>query len=256
MYGLFSVVLFLQQFHHPSVSSLHRGQFIWNLANVPLLEQYVDALGQNEYREVVEWVIQQFKEKVTPKISSFRPCECLIPVSCWSLFQETGFADKEPGPLPRLAQSLNTVFHSPACRHQPRGPQRPQHPGGSRLSARGGPAVPRVGRAGLQRHELRPLRVRGGHRHHVHDGGERRAAPRGRPRPGGLRERGAADGRGAGGAVPAGERPLRAVARHGGPHGAAVPGERGVPHDHGQDGVEAPDGHVRAGPGGGGEDVV
>lgn len=63
-----------EQFRHPSVSSLHRGQFIWNLANVPLLEQYVDALGQNEYREVVEWVIQQFKEKVTPKISSFRPC--------------------------------------------------------------------------------------------------------------------------------------------------------------------------------------
>uniref|UniRef100_A0A8C9EGI4 Hydroxylysine kinase n=1 Tax=Pavo cristatus TaxID=9049 RepID=A0A8C9EGI4_PAVCR len=78
IYGLFSLVLLLQEFHHPSVRSLHRGQFIWNLANVPLLDQYIDALGQNKHRDVVEWVIQQFKEKVTPKISSFRACECFI----------------------------------------------------------------------------------------------------------------------------------------------------------------------------------
>ncbi|XP_048812170.1 hydroxylysine kinase [Lagopus muta] len=63
-----------EEFHHPSVGSLHRDQFIWNLANVPLLDQYMDALGQNEHRDVVQWVIQQFKEKVTPKISSFRAC--------------------------------------------------------------------------------------------------------------------------------------------------------------------------------------
>uniref|UniRef100_A0A669P714 Hydroxylysine kinase n=1 Tax=Phasianus colchicus TaxID=9054 RepID=A0A669P714_PHACC len=67
-----------KEFHHPSVGSLHRDQFIWNLANVPLLDQYMDALGQNEHRDVVQWVIQQFKEKVTPKISSFRACECFI----------------------------------------------------------------------------------------------------------------------------------------------------------------------------------
>ncbi|KAM6308299.1 hydroxylysine kinase [Aegotheles albertisi] len=63
-----------EKFHHPSVKSLHRGQFIWNLANVPLLDQYIHALGQNQYRQVVEQVIEQFKEKVTPKLSSFRPC--------------------------------------------------------------------------------------------------------------------------------------------------------------------------------------
>ncbi|NXM29729.1 HYKK kinase, partial [Oxyruncus cristatus] len=63
-----------ERFHHPSVKSLHRGQFIWNLANVPLLEQYIDALGQNKYRAVVEQVIEQFKGKVTPKLSSFRAC--------------------------------------------------------------------------------------------------------------------------------------------------------------------------------------
>ncbi|NXK52832.1 HYKK kinase, partial [Chauna torquata] len=63
-----------EKFHHPSVKSLHRGQFIWNLANVPLLDRYIYALGQNKYREVVEQVIEQFKEKVIPKLSSFRAC--------------------------------------------------------------------------------------------------------------------------------------------------------------------------------------
>ncbi|NXT53099.1 HYKK kinase, partial [Pluvianellus socialis] len=63
-----------EKFHHPSAKSLHRGQFIWNLANVPLLDQYIYALGQNKYREVVEQVIEQFKEKIIPKLSSFRAC--------------------------------------------------------------------------------------------------------------------------------------------------------------------------------------
>ncbi|OXB82028.1 UNVERIFIED_CONTAM: hypothetical protein H355_004111 [Colinus virginianus] len=63
-----------EQFRHPSLQSLHRGQFIWNLANVPLLEQYVDVLGQSEHRAVVEQVIRSFREKVTPRISSFRAC--------------------------------------------------------------------------------------------------------------------------------------------------------------------------------------
>ncbi|NWI89522.1 HYKK kinase, partial [Pitta sordida] len=63
-----------EKFHHPSVKSLHRGQFIWNLANVPLLDQYIYALGQNKYRAVVEQVIEQFKGKVMPKLSSFRAC--------------------------------------------------------------------------------------------------------------------------------------------------------------------------------------
>ncbi|NXU43105.1 HYKK kinase, partial [Drymodes brunneopygia] len=63
-----------EKFQHPSVKSLHRGQFIWNLANVPLLDQYIYALGQNKYRAVVEQVIEQFKGKVIPKLSSFRAC--------------------------------------------------------------------------------------------------------------------------------------------------------------------------------------
>ncbi|EMP27746.1 Iron-responsive element-binding protein 2, partial [Chelonia mydas] len=63
-----------EKFHHPSIKSLHRGKFIWNLANVPLLEQYIHALGQNSYREVVEQLIQQFKDKIVPKLRNFRAC--------------------------------------------------------------------------------------------------------------------------------------------------------------------------------------
>uniref|UniRef100_A0A8C8VE20 Hydroxylysine kinase n=1 Tax=Pelusios castaneus TaxID=367368 RepID=A0A8C8VE20_9SAUR len=61
-----------EKFHHPSIKSLHRGNFIWNLANVPLLEQHIHTVGQNNCRKVVEQVIQQFKDKILPKLSSFQ----------------------------------------------------------------------------------------------------------------------------------------------------------------------------------------
>ncbi|XP_077173377.1 hydroxylysine kinase isoform X2 [Paroedura picta] len=63
-----------ERFQHPLLKHLHRGNFIWNLANVPLLEQYLPALNQNRDLEVVKWVIQQFKRKILPKLSEFQPC--------------------------------------------------------------------------------------------------------------------------------------------------------------------------------------
>ncbi|KAM5291752.1 hydroxylysine kinase [Ctenodactylus gundi] len=64
----------LEKFHHPKLSCLYRENFIWNLKNVPLLEKYVDALGQNRNQEIVKEVIQLFKEEVMPKLSHFREC--------------------------------------------------------------------------------------------------------------------------------------------------------------------------------------
>ncbi|XP_012313151.2 hydroxylysine kinase isoform X1 [Aotus nancymaae] len=64
----------LEKFHHPKLSSLHRENFIWNLKNVPLLEKYLYALGQNRNREIVEQVIHLFKEEVMTKLSHFREC--------------------------------------------------------------------------------------------------------------------------------------------------------------------------------------
>ncbi|KAJ8790233.1 hypothetical protein J1605_021310 [Eschrichtius robustus] len=64
----------LEKFHHPKLSSLHRENFIWNLKNVPLLEKYLYALGQNRNREMVEQVVQLFKDEVMTKLSHFREC--------------------------------------------------------------------------------------------------------------------------------------------------------------------------------------
>nr|XP_005602936.2 hydroxylysine kinase isoform X1 [Equus caballus] len=64
----------LEKFHHPKLSSLHRENFIWNLKNVPLLEKYLYALGQNRNREIVKQIIQLFKDEVMSKLSHFREC--------------------------------------------------------------------------------------------------------------------------------------------------------------------------------------
>ncbi|XP_029414684.1 hydroxylysine kinase isoform X3 [Nannospalax galili] len=62
----------LEKFQHPKLHLLHREDFIWNLKSIPLLEKYVDALGQNRNREIVEQVIQLFKEEIMTKLSNFR----------------------------------------------------------------------------------------------------------------------------------------------------------------------------------------
>ncbi|KAM6149771.1 hydroxylysine kinase [Erethizon dorsatum] len=64
----------LETFHHPKLWTLHRDNFVWNLKNVPLLDKYIDALGQNRTREIVEQVIQLFKKEVVTKLSHFREC--------------------------------------------------------------------------------------------------------------------------------------------------------------------------------------
>ncbi|XP_063170581.1 hydroxylysine kinase isoform X2 [Candoia aspera] len=63
-----------EKFQHPLIKSLHRGEFIWNLTNVPLLKKYIYALGKSEYLEAVKQVIEEFQVKIIPKLSSFRPC--------------------------------------------------------------------------------------------------------------------------------------------------------------------------------------
>ncbi|XP_012789026.1 hydroxylysine kinase-like [Sorex araneus] len=64
----------LEAFQHPSLGSLYRENFIWNLKNVPLLERYLSSVGMGQNREVIEYVIQMFKEEITNKFSQFREC--------------------------------------------------------------------------------------------------------------------------------------------------------------------------------------
>ncbi|XP_034265402.1 hydroxylysine kinase [Pantherophis guttatus] len=63
-----------EKFQHPLLKSLHRGEFIWNLRNVPLLKKYLYALGKSEYLDAVKHVIEQFQVNVIPKLSSFQSC--------------------------------------------------------------------------------------------------------------------------------------------------------------------------------------
>ncbi|XP_026565408.1 hydroxylysine kinase isoform X1 [Pseudonaja textilis] len=63
-----------EKFQHPLIKSLHRGEFIWNLSNVPLLKKYLYALGKSEYLDAVKQVIEQFQVNVIPKLSLFRSC--------------------------------------------------------------------------------------------------------------------------------------------------------------------------------------
>ncbi|XP_024417646.1 hydroxylysine kinase [Desmodus rotundus] len=64
----------LEKFHHPKLKCLYRENFIWNLKNVPLLEKYLDALGPDQNRAIVEQVIQLFKDEVRTKLRHFREC--------------------------------------------------------------------------------------------------------------------------------------------------------------------------------------
>ncbi|XP_004674794.1 PREDICTED: hydroxylysine kinase isoform X1 [Condylura cristata] len=64
----------LEKFQHPKLSCLRRENFLWNLKNIPLLEKYLYALDQNQNREIVEQVIQLFKNEVMTKLIDFREC--------------------------------------------------------------------------------------------------------------------------------------------------------------------------------------
>ncbi|XP_066210893.1 hydroxylysine kinase [Saccopteryx leptura] len=64
----------LEKFHHPKLRCLHRENFIWNLKNVPLLEKYLYALGQDQNCEIVKQVIRLFKDEVMSKLTHFREC--------------------------------------------------------------------------------------------------------------------------------------------------------------------------------------
>ncbi|KAL2090207.1 hypothetical protein ACEWY4_014895 [Coilia grayii] len=63
-----------QEMEHPSLSVLERKNFIWGLANIPLLEQYLPVLDGDPMQQVVSKVIAQFKAEVVPKMASFRKC--------------------------------------------------------------------------------------------------------------------------------------------------------------------------------------
>ncbi|KAG9266899.1 hydroxylysine kinase isoform X1 [Astyanax mexicanus] len=64
----------LLQMEHPHLSALQRENFIWNLASVPLLEQFLPLFDGEPIQEVVKRVFEQYRINIAPKIHCFRKC--------------------------------------------------------------------------------------------------------------------------------------------------------------------------------------
>ncbi|KAK1805699.1 hypothetical protein P4O66_001966 [Electrophorus voltai] len=64
----------LLQMEHPNLGALQRKNFIWSLASVPLLKQYLAVVDGDPMQHVVKGVIEQYQIQVTPNLSSFRKC--------------------------------------------------------------------------------------------------------------------------------------------------------------------------------------
>ncbi|XP_067829353.1 hydroxylysine kinase-like [Heptranchias perlo] len=62
----------LEEFQHPTLKSLQRDDYLWSLSNTHLLVKYLYAVEEGSNRQVVEQIIQQFKEKILPNLSRFR----------------------------------------------------------------------------------------------------------------------------------------------------------------------------------------
>ncbi|KAF4097982.1 hydroxylysine kinase [Onychostoma macrolepis] len=64
----------LLQMEHPNISVLQRENFIWNLASVPLLNQYIHVMDGDPVQKVVKAVLEQYQIQVVPKLPLFRKC--------------------------------------------------------------------------------------------------------------------------------------------------------------------------------------
>ncbi|XP_038640266.1 hydroxylysine kinase-like isoform X2 [Scyliorhinus canicula] len=62
----------LTEFQHPTRESLQREDFLWKLSNTHMLDTYLHVMEEESHRQMVEQIIQQFKEKILPNLSKFR----------------------------------------------------------------------------------------------------------------------------------------------------------------------------------------
>lgn len=64
----------LLQMEHPNISILQRGDFIWNLASVPLLKEYIHVMDGDPVQKVVKAILEQYQIQIVPKLPLFRKC--------------------------------------------------------------------------------------------------------------------------------------------------------------------------------------
>ncbi|XP_038639992.1 hydroxylysine kinase-like [Scyliorhinus canicula] len=60
------------EFQHPTRESLQREDFLWKLSNTHMLDTYLHVMEEESHQQMVEQIIQQFKEKILPNLSKFR----------------------------------------------------------------------------------------------------------------------------------------------------------------------------------------
>lgn len=56
----------------PNIDALQKGDSVWSLSNIPLLEEYLSVMGDDPLKDVVQAVIDKFKTDVQPKLNFFR----------------------------------------------------------------------------------------------------------------------------------------------------------------------------------------
>lgn len=52
--------------------ALQTGDSVWNLTNIPLLEEYLSEMEDDPLKDIVKAVIEKFKTDVQPKLNFFR----------------------------------------------------------------------------------------------------------------------------------------------------------------------------------------
>ncbi|XP_019953922.2 hydroxylysine kinase-like [Paralichthys olivaceus] len=62
----------LLQLSSPNLDVLQRGNILWDMQNVPLVEGYLSLMDGDPLQDVIRAVIQQFQSHVQPKISNFQ----------------------------------------------------------------------------------------------------------------------------------------------------------------------------------------
>lgn len=62
----------------PNIEVLQKGDSVWSLSNIPLLEEYLSVMEDDPLKDVVQAVIDKFKTDVEPKLNFFRKGESRV----------------------------------------------------------------------------------------------------------------------------------------------------------------------------------
>lgn len=62
----------------PNIEVLEKGDSVWSLSNIPLLEEYLSVMEDDPLKDVVQAVIDKFKSDVQPRINFFRKGELRV----------------------------------------------------------------------------------------------------------------------------------------------------------------------------------